>query len=238
MFTINTDDIINQFQSLIMWNIEFYWPKILWALTILVFWVIIAIWMHRLVKYLFRKFKIIDLIDKISIKYEVEDGNDKEKNTDVKVQKKLSHKVKIDEISAKSVSYYIFLVFFRLAIIVIWINEVEKFLWDLLAYLPSLFVWIIIWFFGIRFANFVYDVVYHTLSLSKQKTSRIIASWAKIIILFFTLMLVLNYTKIVDTFIINTILVWFISMLTLAWGLAFWLGWKDIAHEILESFRK
>jgi len=75
--------------------------------------------MHRLVKYLFRKFKIIDLIDKISIKYEVEDGNDKEKNTDVKVQKKLSHKVKIDEISAKSVSYYIFLVFFRLAIIVI-----------------------------------------------------------------------------------------------------------------------
>jgi len=75
--------------------------------------------MHRLVKYLFRKFKIIVLIDKISIKYEVEDGNDKEKNTDVKVQKKLSHKVKIDEISAKSVSYYIFLVFFRLAIIVI-----------------------------------------------------------------------------------------------------------------------
>jgi hypothetical protein len=27
-------------------------------------------------------------------------------------------------------------------------------------------------------------------------------------------------------------------MIALAWGLAFWLGWKDIAKEILESFKK
>jgi hypothetical protein len=51
-------------------------------------------------------------------------------------------------------------------------------------------------------------------------------------------MLVLNYTKVVDEFIINTILVGFISMTTIAWGLAFGLGGKDIAREILESFRK
>jgi len=51
-------------------------------------------------------------------------------------------------------------------------------------------------------------------------------------------MLVLNYIQIVDQFIINTILIGFISMLTLAGGLAFGLGGKDIAKEILESFRK
>jgi hypothetical protein len=38
--------------------------------------------------------------------------------------------------------------------------------------------------------------------------------------------------------ITNIILIWFISMLSLAGGLAFWLGGKEIAHEILESFRK
>jgi hypothetical protein len=27
-------------------------------------------------------------------------------------------------------------------------------------------------------------------------------------------------------------------MLALAWGLAFWLGWKDLANEVLESFKK
>jgi hypothetical protein len=42
----------------------------------------------------------------------------------------------------------------------------------------------------------------------------------------------------IATEITNTILIWFISMLALAWWLAFWLWGKDIAHEILESFRK
>ena len=50
-------------------------------------------------------------------------------------------------------------------------------------------------------------------------------------------MVVLNKIWI-DTQIINTILTWFIAMLTIAWGLAFGLWWKDIAKEILESFRK
>jgi len=237
MFNFDIDKIINNLYTAIMWNVELYLPKFIWALIILAFWVIIAMAIHKFVKYLFKKFNILDIIDRITLKFDEEHDKDK-KESEKTVKKKLSQKVKIDEITAKSISYYIFLVFFRLAIIVIWIKEVEQFLWDLLAYLPSLFIWVIIWFFGIRFANFVYDVVYHTLSLTRQKTSRIIASGAKIIILFFTLMLVLNYTKIVDTFIINTILVWFISMLTIAWGLAFWLGWKEIAHEILESFRK
>ena len=245
MFDFNYDKIINNLYVETVWNIEFYIPKIVWALVILWIWIIIAIWMYKLVLFLFKKFKIIELIDRLNIDFDDDDDDEKEnkkknlKQWESLINKtvKLSQKIKVDFIVAKSISYYIFLVFFRFAIITIWIKEVEVFLWDLIAYLPSLFIGIVIGFFGIRFANFIYDVVYHTLNLTKQRTSRIIASWAKVIILFFTFMLVLRYIKIVDPFIINTILVWFISMLTIAWWLAFWLGWKSIAHEILESFR-
>jgi len=41
---------------------------------------------------------------------------------------KLSQRIKIDNIVAKASAYYIFLVFFRLAIVVIGITEVEIFL--------------------------------------------------------------------------------------------------------------
>jgi hypothetical protein len=51
-------------------------------------------------------------------------------------------------------------------------------------------------------------------------------------------MLVLNYIKIVDGFIIRTILIGFVSMFSIACGLAFGLGGKDVAKEILESFRQ
>lgn len=221
-----------------------YWVKIFWALIILAFWVIASILIYRFVMFLFAKFKIIELLEKLEI--DIYEENEKALWVDEeeikKVKKKTSgifkKKIKVDHIIAKATSYYVFLLFFRWAIVKLWITEIEQFLKDVLYYLPSLFVWIIIWYFGIRFANFVYDITYHALDLAKQQAARIIASGAKIIVLFFTLMVVLNYTKIVDQFIINTILVWFISMLTIAWGLAFGLWGREVAKEILESFRK
>jgi len=244
MFGVNIDKILDNLYISIIWNIEIYLPKIIWALIILWIWVIIAILIHKLVMYLFKKFKIIELIDKLNVDFNNSDEeSNKEKNSEEKnttkltKKKKISDKIKINEITAKALSYYIFLVFFRLSIVAIWIKEVEIFLWDLLTYLPSLFIAVVIWFFWVRFANFIYDIVYHTLDLTRQKTAKIIASWAKVIVLFFTLMVVLSKVGIASE-ITNTILIWFISMLAIAWGLAFWLGGKDIAHEILESFRK
>jgi len=51
-------------------------------------------------------------------------------------------------------------------------------------------------------------------------------------------MIMLNYIKIVDEFIINALFIGFITTLTIALGLAFGFGGKDIAREILEGFRK
>lgn len=234
MFQIDIDKIMQWLYDSTITNIEFYLPKLIWALLIIGLWIITAIAIHKLVMYLFKKFKIIELIDKLKVEDDEKEETEEKKQSK---KKKISDKIKINEITAKAISYYVFLIFFRFSIIVIWIKEVEEFLWDLINYLPSLFIAVIIGFFWVRFANFIYDIVYHALDLTKQKTAKIIASWAKIIILFFTLMVVLDKIGIA-TEITNTILIWFISMLAIAWWLAFWLWWKDIAAEILESFRK
>jgi hypothetical protein len=140
---------------------------------------------------------------------------------------------------AKALSYYIFLLFFRWAIYSIEITQIETFLSDLIWYLPNLFVWVAILFFWIRFANSVYDIVYHTLDLAQQEDSaKIVAIWAKIIILFFTFTFALNYIKVIDDFLFRTFFVGFVSLLAIAWWLAFWLGGKDIAKDLLENLRK
>lgn len=237
MLNIDFEKIFSNFYLDITNNIEFYLPKIIWALAILWIWALISVFIYKFVMYLFKKFKIIELIDKLNIDLSDIVEDDKKEQYLNKQTNKLSDKIKINEITSKALSYYVFLVFFRLSIVAIWIKEIEQFLWELLTYLPSLFVWIIIWFFGIRFANFIYDLVYHALNFSKQKTAKIVASWAKVVILFFTLMIVLSKIGI-ENQITYTILIWFVSMLTLAWGLAFWLWWKDLAQDILESFKK
>ena len=206
--------------------------------------IFISVVIFRLTLYVYSRFKIGNLIDKLEIDIWITDFADGQE-TGMTLQekrkqhrKKLTERIKVDKLLAKSFSYYIFLVFFRFAIVIIGIHDVEKFLWDILAYLPNLFIWVVIGFFGFRFSDTVYDVIYHTLEVAQQKASKVIAMWGKIIILFFTLMLVLNYIKIVDQFIINTFFFGFVATISVAVWLAFWLGGKDVAKEILESFKK
>ena len=236
-------NLINIEQNIVFY-IETYAIDLFWALIVIVLWFFISILVYRFIIYLFIKFKILELIDKLDISFDDEDSSKNKKDSKKKKEESktelydlVSKKIKIDKVVAKASSYYVFLLFFRWSIVILGITEVEQFLKEVLTYLPNLFVWIFIWYFGLRFADFIYDVVYHSLTLTKQKTAKIIAAWAEVIILFFTLMVVLNKIWI-DSSIINTVLIWFISMLAIAWWLAFWLGWKEIAKEILESFRK
>jgi C4-dicarboxylate transporter len=79
--------------------------------------------------YVFKRFKIIELIDKLNVDFNGEKEDDKkEKHHHHPLKKKISDKIKINEIVAKAFSYYILLVFFRLAIVVIGIKEIEDFL--------------------------------------------------------------------------------------------------------------
>lgn len=220
-------------------NIEILWPKIVWGIIILLVWWILARLLYVVSYFLFKKFKLNQTIDKLKINFDEEVLAENWEKIKRKTKKdRFTDKIKVDNVVAKSISYYLFIVFVRIAISYIWITDIETFLSDLIDYLPNLFIWVMVWFFGIRFSNFIYDVVYHTLYLTKEKTAKIIAYSGKIMILFFTLMIFLDYTKIVSNFIINTILIWFISMISIAWWLAFWLWGKDIAQEIIESFRK
>jgi hypothetical protein len=238
--------IIDNIYEGLMMKAEIYVPKIIWAITILLFGILIAIIIYESVIFIFRKFKIINLINKLESKMDLnlwedvilESNIGKKGATKIIKRKKLTEKINVDIIVAKAFSYYIFLIFFRLSIVVIWITEVEIFLSDVLNYLPNLFIAVCIWFFWIRFADTIYDIVFYALELTKHQTSRIIAMGSKFIVLFFTIMIVLNYVKIVDEFIINTIFVGFIATITVWAWIAFWLGWKDVAREILESFKK
>lgn len=226
-------------ENLINWTylnissaVEKYASVFLISLLNLIIWLLISVLVYKIIMYLFKKFNIVNLIDKLTM---VSIYKKDEKNSKTEI-KKISDNIKIDSITSKAMAYYVFLIFFRYSIVLIWISEVEAFLDSLVTYLPNLFIWVVIWFFGIRFANFIYDLIYYPLDLWWQKNAEIIAMWGKIIILFFTLMVVLSKVWIENT-ITNIILIWFISMLSLAWGLAFWLWGKDLAKEILESFK-
>jgi len=223
-------------------NLEVFGPKVVGAILVILIGLIISYGAYRFILFIFKKFKILKLIDKIWEWFEknttkIVDQNLEDNKSKV-AKKKTKNHIGYDRITAKALGYYIFLLFFRWAVVILGITEIEQFMQDLINYLPSLFIGILIGYFWLRFANSVHDIIYQALELTKDKTSKIIATWAKLIIMFFTLMIMLNYIKIVDDFIINALFIGFITTMTISFGIAFGLGGKDIAREILEWFRK
>jgi hypothetical protein len=233
------ENILSAYYDFLL-QIQILWPKIVWAVVIIALWSIISFLSYFVIIFLFKKFKLNELLQKLKEKPK-EEAKKKDPNAKLKWDKDLIDEVRIDDLVAKWVAVYLLILFLKLAISYIWITEVEAFLTDLSNYLPSLFVWILIWFFGIRFSNSIYNIIYTTLTLSKkitdEKTAKIIAYGWKITILFFTLVVFLDYTKIVSNFIINTIIVGFVFAISLASWLAFWLGWKDSARDIIENLK-
>ena len=145
----------------------------------------------------------------------------------------------VDRIVAKALSWFVFTLFIREAVKTLGFTEVESFLTDLIGYLPSLFLAVMIGFFGVRFSNTVYDMVYAGFKFYEdEQTAKVLAILGKGVVMAFTLMIMLNYVKIVDAFIIRAIFVGFVAALALTFGLAFGLGGRDFARDLISRLKK
>ena len=106
-----------------------------------------------------------------------------------------------------------------------------------LFYLPNVIVAVIIAFIGILSSNLVADLVRHSIKTIGSSSANSIAVLAKGVIVFFTVLIVLNQLGVAQD-LIRILFTGIVAMLTIAGGLAFGLGGKDLAKEILEELRK
>lgn len=105
---------------------------------------------------------------------------------------------------------------------------------SLVGYLPNLFVAVLIIVIGAFIANMVKDLVNGAVKASKAKIGTWAGQIAYVVVMFSTVMTALNQAQIDISFItdnINTI----VMGIMLAAGLAFGLGGKDKARDILEK---
>lgn len=106
-----------------------------------------------------------------------------------------------------------------------------------LFYLPNIIVAVIIAFIGLLAANLVADLVRHSIKTLGATSANTIAVSAKGLIVFFTVLIILNQLGVAQD-LIRILFTGIVAMLAIAGGLAFGLGGKDIAKEILEELRK
>ena len=105
-----------------------------------------------------------------------------------------------------------------------------------LFYLPNVSVAVVIGFVGLIASNLGYDLVKHSVKTIGATSANTLSVFTKWLIIFFTILVVLNQLGVAQD-LVRILFTGIVVMVALAGGLAFGLGGKDIARDILEELR-
>jgi len=146
--------------------------------------------------------------------------------------------VKIWEEVLTEILKWTLIVVFLIPTLEIWgLSRATAVINQLLFYLPNVIVAVVIAFVGLLAANLASDLVRHSVKTIGAASANSLAVFAKSVITFFTVLIVLNQLGVAQD-LIRILFTGIVAMLALAGGLAFGLGGKDLAKEILEIIKK
>lgn len=106
-----------------------------------------------------------------------------------------------------------------------------------LFYLPNVIAAVIIGFIGLIAANLAADLVSHSIKTLGATSANTLAVFSKSVLIFFTILIILNQLGVAQE-LIRILFTGIVAMLALAGGLAFGLGGKDLAKELLENLKQ
>ncbi len=117
------------------------------------------------------------------------------------------------------------------------LNQVSAFFNSILLYIPNIIVASIILILGALVADFAARVVGSSVSAAGLHSAVFVSKIVKWAVFIFAFIAALDQLQIAQTFI-NTLYIGIIAMIALAGGLAFGLGGKDHASELIEKIKR
>lgn len=211
---------VNSLQNLWSGFIAFL-PSLIGALIVLIIGWIIAIALGRLATQILRAFRIDQLVEKAGFK-SIE---------------KVGYKVNVSFWLGELVKWFLIIVFVLAAADIVGLTQVTNFLNDVLIYLPNIIVAVVILLAAIIVANFLSRVIKGSVKIAgfgKADFLAVVTRWA---IMIFALLAALDQLGVART-IISTLVTGFVAMIAIAGGLAFGLGGREIANDILKKIKK
>jgi len=133
--------------------------------------------------------------------------------------------------------WFLIIVFLMAATDVLGLNQITKFLNDVLMYLPRIVVAAIILVIAVLLANFVYRLVQDSMRATGVISANAIAAFAKWAILIFAILAALVQLKVAEDMIM-IVFQGIVAMLAIAGGLSFGLGGRDAAEDVIEKVQK
>jgi len=137
------------------------------------------------------------------------------------------------EILGKVLYWFVFLIFLVSAVDALGLTTVSNILTQVIAYIPNVFVAILVLFLGTLVATFMADIVRGATSSARIGNPSVFANIARYAILGFAGLVALEQLQIAPA-LLNILFTAIVGAAALAFGLAFGLGGRDTAARFLD----
>lgn len=135
------------------------------------------------------------------------------------------------------VKWVLVIVFLLAAVEILGLEQFAGFLKDVLAYIPNVVAAALIFVVAVIIADILEKVIKAAVEGMKARYAQMAGTIVKWAIWVFAILAILIQLKVAPA-LIQTIFTGFIALIVIAAGIAFGLGGKDFAAEILDSIRK
>ncbi len=197
-------------------------PNILGAIIVFLIGWLIAALLGKLAAQIIRALRVDQILEKMRFKKSLERAN-----------------LTLDSgrFIGELVKWFFIIVFLMAATDILRLPQVTEFLKQILFYIPHLIVAVIILLVAVLVANFLQKLVRASVEAAGLKSAGFLAGVTKWAILIFAVLAALLQLGIVPA-LIQTIFIGFVAALAISAGLAFGLGGKDLAAQVLSKLRK
>lgn len=145
-----------------------------------------------------------------------------------------SSKIKTSEVLGQIIAWCVRLVFIKMVAEQLGMTQVATIASHLIAYIPIIFVALLIIGIGVFLSKIVSDIVRGLALEAKFSNPNILAKIASISVVIFAILAAISVLGIAVV-VINTLFIGLVAALALAFGLSFGLGGKDTANTILSN---
>lgn len=215
-----TDVLVGSLQNLYVQMLSFL-PSLIGALVVFVVGLIVAAGLGALVEKIISALKLDALLRKMGLE---------------EYTKRANIELNIGHFIGQIIYWFLVLAFLLAASDILKFYALTSFIQDVLVYLPNLIIAVLIMLASLVIANIVRRLVKASVMGARLHAAKYLGSAAWWVIMVFGILASLVQLGIAVS-IINTLITGIIAMIALAGGLAFGLGGKDYAAEILRDVR-
>lgn len=196
-------------------------PKLIGALIIFIVGWFVSVWVGKLIAEILKRVRFDRIFEKT--KWE-------------EAMKKADFKMKMSDFIGGIVKWVLVIVFLLVAVEVLGLNQFAGFLKAIVAWLPNLVVAAAMFVVAVVVAEFSEKLTQAVVGKMRVGYSRMVGGIVKWSIWIFAILAILFQLG-VATEIVQTLIQGFVALVVISSGLAFGLGGKDLAKDLLEDLR-